>query len=154
MVLEILTRKAQNLDKDGMELRFTNTSRSEAPSRGKELERFKDAMASQEVRPNRPGWQTDMSAVLGDILTEWLERPGDSKKNMTIIVLTDGMWKGMDREEAVYEKIIEFEMVKRNKIQNVRKRPVSIQFVSFGNDAFALDRLNRLDNELKTKGIP
>jgi hypothetical protein len=155
LLLETLTRKAQNIDKDGMELRFTRTTRHEKPSAGRELESFRNAMIDPEVRP-REGRATDMCSKLAEIFTEWLKTAGTSNKgnsSQTILILTDGIWGGQRQEDAVDNKIIEFENKRKSSTNDVRPRALSLQFISFGTDAFALDRLQRLDNQWKERKI-
>ena len=72
-----------------------------------------------------------------------------------MIILTDGLWQGMLNEHAVDQKIIEFtqQLAKING-DSLRERTVSIEFVQFGNDAHATERLQCLDHDLSSFGIP
>lgn len=53
---------------------------------------------------------------------------------MTLIVLTDGIWEGSQREEAVADRIADFYKVWHQKWQGAEDRFSSIQFVSIWAD--------------------
>lgn len=156
-VLDRLVTISRNLDKDGMELRFTACDIKIDNVKGKEPEKFQEVMLSRKARPE-PLVDTDMAAVLGRILSDWIAefKQSHKTKDLTIIVLTDGKWEGMRLKPlAVDNKIVEFnETYSRIAGSNLRERAVSIQFVSFGQDEDALYRLMRLDDDLKFRGVP
>jgi hypothetical protein len=88
-------------------------------------------------------------------------------KKQTIIILTDGVWSGMSIETTVdvYIKTA-FHMLRDlhrdlglldpgqdpNRLSVIR--PVTIQFIRFGNDPIGTERLRRLDDDLKMDGYP
>jgi serine/threonine protein kinase len=162
-LLEILVTKTWNIDPDGVELMFTNTSfevKGEAKKKERDLEEFKKAMTNPEVRP--ANWRTDMSVKLNDVLFKWLSRfkknnlSGKPTNSLTVIVLTDGKWEGMaSKPLEVDDMIVDFHARLRELVGAFQpKRPVSIQFVSFGHDPNAIYRLRRLDNDLGYRGVP
>ena len=99
---------------------------------------------------------TDMESRLGKILHKhitYLKSFGSDKKDLTVIILTDGMWEGMLNKRRLEDTITGF--IKQSKdFNSIRKRSVSIQFVQFGKDPDATRRLQFLDDDLKnTRGI-
>lgn len=97
-----------------------------------------------------------MSMVMGKYLH-------NRKKPKTMIVLTDGRWDGLSHETAVDELII-------NNLRHLRTihpdsaingnvstieamRPLTIQFVRFGQHPGGADRLRRLDDCLVEHGV-
>jgi hypothetical protein len=153
-LLEVLVKKAQYQDENGMDLFFTlgqgNVKGSNEPTR------FVKEMQEPNNSPRQFG-HTDMNMKLGDILAKYLRElkpPYRQQKNLTLIVLTDGKWEGTSNKYEVEEKIVKFlkELIKIK--GELQERPVSIQFVRFGDDPDAVSRLRRLDNDLKWRGIP
>ena len=152
-LLETLVMKARGQDRNGMDLSFTSgpvTVQNEHRESA-----FVKAMKDSRAQPS-PGMQTDMRDELGNILSVYLDgvkgrryhSPNDLK-NLTIIVLTDGLWKGMSEENGVDQKISSFVTSLTKIIGDLRFRPVSIEFIQFGRDLGATLRLQRLDDKLK-----
>jgi len=112
---------------------------------------FKSAMNRARPSSGGPEEMTDMRETLGEIFEEYLEkRQAGKAKKLTLIVLTDGIWKGSVPPEGVEEKIVEF----LGKFETLKDRAFSIQFVRFGDDPDAIEKLRRLDDELpKRPGI-
>ncbi|OCT51221.1 hypothetical protein CLCR_07949 [Cladophialophora carrionii] len=153
-----LVKYAGNIDKDGMELKFTVSS-TKFKATNKVLS-FEKELDNEKHTPGQRA-ETNMSVVLGSILSKYLETVAPSKKSMprkmTIIVLTDGKWKDMKNSLAVDDKIVEFSehlrKLRPNTLEEDERR-LSIQFVQFGNDAQATHRLRRLDDHLQFRGVP
>lgn len=115
-----------------------------------------------EARPERDGdVKTDMEASLESILGSHLRAHRDGnvmKRGLTLLVLTDGLWKAND-EDDVEEYLVTF--IKTNKADwgwtgdgpdfMSQRRPVSIQFIRFGHDPNAIARLKRLDDDIKDR---
>jgi hypothetical protein len=152
-LLNALVTKAMHIDKDGMELKFTVGDTKFKPTN--DPKNFAREMVKKDHLP-KAGIETHMSQVLGSILSNYLEK-NVNKRKLTIIVLTDGMWKAMQNDFAVDQKIINFsghmQKARPNNLEDDDRR-VSIQFVQFGNDPKASHRLKRLDDNLKFKGVP
>lgn len=97
-----------------------------------------------------------MSRVMGTYLAE-------KKKPKTMIVLTDGMWKGLRYERAVDDLIIGTlnllraihpDTAANGNVSIIEAmRPLTIQFIRFGQDPHALERLRRLDDCLVDCGV-
>src|SRR5436190_5947663 len=106
-VLETLVLKAAHQDQDGMDLFFT--SGSVAVKGGKTWADFKPAMNSKHARPMR-NVQTDMNKVLGNFLGRHIQTLkkahtyGSAAKNLTLIILTDGLWAGGGNKGEVEDK--------------------------------------------------
>lgn len=102
----------------------------------------------------RPDKETDMVAKLGPLLFKWLETFRDPRtrsraRSMTLIILTDGCWKGMINTDQLEDLIVQFNNdFKKVPGAGLLQRYVSIQFISFGDDRGALGRLRHLDNDL------
>jgi hypothetical protein len=152
-LLETLVMKARGQDQNGMDLSFTSgpvTVQNEHRESA-----FVKAMKDVKAQPT-PGMKTDMRGELGIILSRYLDvvrgkrhhLPSDLK-NLTIIVLTDGLWKDMIEEDGVDQKITSFMTSLTKIIGDLRIRPVSIEFIQFGRDPAATLRLQRLDDCLK-----
>lgn len=156
-LLKTLVMKAAGQDENGMDLTFT--AGPEKLQNQKSASEFKKKMEKAEPRA---GVHTDMRKPLGDIFSKYLEEQKGRKKypskdirNLTLIVLTDGIWEGMvSNKNAVHEMIVKFTKELEATIGNLKHRPVSIEFIQFGNDEDATSRLRRLDNDLKWEGVP
>ena len=155
-VLEALVIKAIGQDRDGMDLKFT--SGDVAVQGGKTWRDFRSAMNDPKFRPIS-GFRTTITEVLGNTLANhirYCKRYGQDAKNLTLLVLTDGIWAGEGNTADVEVRIIDFIETLVRTIGNLQHRPVGIQFIQFGKDARATQRLGRLDRELvfKKPGIP
>ncbi|KXH25930.1 hypothetical protein CSAL01_04484 [Colletotrichum salicis] len=90
--------------------------------------------------------KTDMAMTLSQTFDNYK----DYRKKQTLIVLTDGLWEGSNLSNDVETKITKFVGELRNHLGKHEPRWFSIQFVSFGDNKEALQRLKRLDDELGT----
>lgn len=157
-VLEMLYQKCSEFDKDGVDLYFTCSDEKVQKAKKKDGgDRFRKLMLGSSVRPIE-NTHTDMNKKLGEKLGKWLEdfeKKGKEQKKLTILVLTDGIWEGNQQDSGpVNQTIINFDLCfKRLAGPFSDPRSVTIQFISFGDDPDALDRLNRLDNDLKYKAV-
>ncbi|KAK5062484.1 hypothetical protein LTR84_004556 [Exophiala bonariae] len=172
-LVDVLARKAQNLDDNGMDLYLTHTSgrpnavlspRKNGPTvrtptspkvDGKNTAtKFKEAMKSADSLPVS-GKKTDMSLLLGYLLDGYIKHLKDvginKAKKQTIIVLTDGKWALEPVSEAIKKFVDEWRGLDR---ENIKSRSMGIQFVQFGDDPIATWGLEYLDNKLESEGIP
>jgi hypothetical protein len=149
-LLETLVMKAFGLDDNGMDLYFTAGTYKVENQKGKS--KFKQAMNNKSFKPVQH-FNTDMRASLSIILDKYLREYRRTRKNLTIIVLTDGKWEGMVDKTEVRNLIIKFAEESKGVIGGLKHRPVSIEFIQFGNDADATYRLRQLDDNLKWDGI-
>jgi hypothetical protein len=151
-LIDVLVMKATGQDKDGMDLFFT-CGPVEIKNKKKEKD-FVEAMKDPEAQP-RDNIYTDMKRKLGDILRDYQaelekERRTNIKvKNLTIIVLTDGIWGGMDDKDDVFQKIVTLIVNLKISGREMKDRPLSIEFIQFGEDPDATLRLRHLDDDLK-----
>jgi len=145
-----LTMKLAGLDKDGLDLIFTgNQSWNVRNAEFKAAERFKTALGRakpKQLRHGVPAIETDMATTLGEIFDEYLKN--DRRKRMTLLVLTNGRWERNRDDRLVEETIADF-VKKLNKEGRTEKRRFTIQFISFGSDPTAIERLRSLDDELE-----
>ena len=163
-LLDNLARKTWNIDPDGLELRFCFgdvKAQGKRKSERTDVEKFMTAMKHRDALPGEG--LTDMADTLRKILSEWVHefevlwKARRKHRDLTIIVLTDGRWQGMADHFAVDDVIKNYhEDVLRaiNGQKTFPTRPVSIGFISFGEDPDALHRLQRLDNDITWKGVP
>lgn len=154
-LLEVLVKKAKGVDENGMDLRFTTgdtslNNQNSAPEFVKSMYRARPKTRSKERA------HTDLRSSLGDIWQDYLSklrRRTANIKDVVVIVLTDGIWKGMENPEAVADHIkLCTDQLKA--LQNLKLRPFSIEFIQFGNDEAATKRLRYLDDYLHQEGVP
>lgn len=163
-LLETLVMFSKGQDPDGMDMRFTNgnssVKQSDQPSD------FVNAMKAEALRKHDMRkhssspreTKTNLSKSLGEIFNKHLKnlrlshgRSYEKANDLTIIILTDGRWDGMADKYEVNDQIISF-ATDVFRTESVKHRPVSIQFIQFGEDQAATLRLQNLDNNLKWEG--
>ncbi|KAF2490635.1 hypothetical protein BU16DRAFT_622209 [Lophium mytilinum] len=147
-VAETLAMKLAGLDDDGLDLMCTLGDVNLENEKGLQAP-INIRHAMDRARPSSDGnAKTDMRETLEDIFEDFLgNRKLAKDRKMTLIVLTDGIWKGPVPLESVEAKIEEF--VKQ--LNTLKDRAFSIQFIRFGDDAEAIERLRRLDDDLSKK---
>ena len=146
--------KLGKLDKNGMDLYFTLGSeelRNEC-----EVARFTDKMVKAAPQDSHDQGHTDMEAKIGHILSRSLSSARTWKKDVTLIVLTDGKWKSTTNPKiAVGNKLVGAVEEMDRLYAGHRTRPLTFQFVYFGDDKEAISRLEYLDDDLaQDRGIP
>ncbi|KAH7324079.1 kinase-like domain-containing protein [Rhexocercosporidium sp. MPI-PUGE-AT-0058] len=147
-LLEVLVKKAEGQDPNGPDLHFTLGNHRLMAERRSSA--FTNAMRHESATPTASA-ATDIRVPLGHLFEKYL---GNTRKAMTIIVLTDGLWEGVKNKEEVSEQIVTFIKKVRDLPNNVVPRRVSIEFIQFGTDEAATARLKHLDDNLKDRGIP
>jgi hypothetical protein len=157
-LLGALVRKAGNLDEDGVDLLFTLGSVK--AERVKDDARIVKKMCDSNAMP-RDGFYTDMRVRLQEMLDDYIRdarkrhQQNIPFKNMTILVLTDGIWKNTVNKGDVNALIVNFaKRLAEIKGRPLTDRPVSMEFIQFGNDPDATLRLKILDDELVYEGAP
>ena len=144
-LLETLVKMAQGVDKDGMDLRFTfgTTELEGKDSADKFVNSMKKACPSKGVR-------TDLRMSLGDILSSYADKlkakakfPGNKVKDLVLVVLTDGIWAGMQDKMAIAKQL---RTIAGQLDYDLKQRPFSIQFIQFGDDKDASKALRYLDD--------
>ena len=154
-LLETLVKKAAPFDPDGMDLYFTLGR--EGVQGKRKAEPFRSAMTK--ARP-KPGWSTDMTGALERIFKEYFDTVAERrrkrkspKEDLTLIILTDGIWGATDDKEEVGRYVVTvLKKLEELGIYGFKKRPVSIEFVQLGDDDDATLRLEALDNDMPVKG--
>ncbi|KAL8772818.1 MAG: hypothetical protein Q9209_002163 [Squamulea sp. 1 TL-2023] len=161
-LLRTLVHKVAGQDENGLDLSFTmgpQKLENEKSNSSKWEKIMKEAEPMSEAR-------TDMKTPLHEILKSYLEhvthvrqrkhrQPSTTYRRLTLIILTDGIWAGMGNKQNAVNHII-VNMVKKIQVQigDLVDRPISIEFVQFGNDQEATYRLRRLDTGMEWEGIP
>ncbi|KAL8716475.1 MAG: hypothetical protein Q9225_006202 [Loekoesia sp. 1 TL-2023] len=160
-VLTTLMKKIKGIDADGVDLWFTTGSVQVRNCTKSST--FVEAMRDKSAMP-RKGLHTDMNRSLGAILSSFLQQMKSKPKStslraiergFTLIVLTDGAWEGMRQKDTIDRTIAHFaQSLREVQGHSLLQRPVSIEFIRFGNDKQAIEYLERLDHDLKFEGIP
>ena len=149
LLLETLLKKVSGLHGNGVDIvstvggiEFRNVTGTAS---------VKKLMRSSEFRP-RPGNKTDMAACVGQLFDRYTlevirSKPLEWQRQLTIIVLTDGIW-GSSSSEKVKESIAVFAK-EVNKIDQESSQQIapSVQFIQFGKDPDATYRLRALDED-------
>jgi hypothetical protein len=148
MLLDVLVNKAAGQDPNGPDLLFTLGNHK--LNAEKKTAAFTDAMGHPDAVPTDSA-ATDIRVPLGKIFEKYLK---NFENAMTIIVLTDGLWQGVQDKNEVSDQIVTFVKTVRDLTNNVVPRRVSIEFIQFGADPEATARLFDLDDHLKDRGIP
>ena len=154
-LLEVLVKKAKGVDENGMDLRFT-TGSTALNGQNSAHEFVKSMHIARPKTRSKERAHTDLRISLGDIWQDYLsklKRRTTKVKDVVVIVLTDGIWKGMEHPEAVADHIKLF-TDQLELAQNLKLRPFSVEFIQFGNDEAATKRLRYLDDYLHQQGIP
>ena len=163
-LLTTLIRRAIGYDDDGIELYFTSQENMQTPAVKLQKQRVADfTRAMGKARPVAHSYLpqgTDIVPWISMVMGRYL---WEKKKPKTIIILTDGIWQGMNDEYAVDNliirnlqqlKTIHSDTVANDYISIIEEmRPLTIQFVRFGQHPHGSDRLQRLDDRLVEHGV-
>ena len=154
-LLEVLVIKAKGVDPDGMDLRFTTgTTCLDGQDSAHEFVKSMHAARPKTLAIERA--HTDLRSSLGEIWQDYLsklKRRHEGTKDVVVIILTDGIWKGMENPEGMVDHIKQFSN-QLDAWQSIKHRPFSVEFIQFGNDRAATGRLRYLDDCLHQTGIP
>lgn len=174
-LLETLVLLAKLFDDDGMDLYFPFSTLQNKRARRTNEDPFKPAVkgkkdetnfvkAMQDHSPN--GKAADITQSIQHIFDEFFEmrkpkqrpwaRASEATKALTLIILTDGIWKGMENPNGInrYVENLLKELSKRGSLGSGDERSVSIEFIQFGDDPEATERLRALDDDMEFKGYP
>jgi hypothetical protein len=147
-VLITLAMKIGPLDKDGLDLIYTiGHNHNLKEIKGWSIPgKFKTSMRDVGEEINHM-YKTNMKEALEKVFDKYT----DTSKKMTLIVLTDGLWEGCANKDDVEKLIASFLTKLKPRLKKWESRWFSIQFVSFGEDVHALDRLRKLDDNMPTE---
>jgi hypothetical protein len=154
-LMETLMMKVKYVDEDGVDFYVTDNTVSKLGTNDK----AKVMKAMTEAAPGPTAMNTDMNAALGRIFQERLgklesaKRYGQTPRKMTLVVLTDGTWKGTLGEYQVDDKIVAFVKQTDAIFGKLEERPCTIEFIQFGDDPQGRERLRRLDDDLPGRNI-
>jgi hypothetical protein len=155
-LLGVLMDTAYGIDDDGVD--FSDTNGQVQISGANSKTRIQRAM--KDAGPQM-GMRTDMRSALGSLFADYYRKLSDNYrshlplKKMTVIVLTDGLWEGTAEKKDVETNIVDFVRKVFDIFGTLEERPVTIQFIQFGQNVEATARLRFLDKDLKrTYGIP
>ena len=155
---EVLVKKAKGIDENGMDLRFAtgNTTfdgASSAPAFVKAMSAARPATS-----PLSEQAHTDLSRSLRDVSLPYISKLKNNQiskvKDVVLIILTDGIWKGTENTEGVAEHIAKFSKDIEKYDYDSKSRPFSVQLIQFRNDPAATQRKEYMDDFLHEQGIP
>lgn len=137
-------------DDDGMDVYFPS-SESEAPLNSKKVTPLMQSLFGHPTRNT-----SDIGSKLESLVTDYIDKiegrfPKTSRlsirkpilKPLNVYVLTDGIWDSKSDAEKPITRLVNA----LEDHQRVQKQ-VGIQFIFFGNDEQARQRLQRLDSDL------
>jgi hypothetical protein len=147
-VFEALTYILKDVDPNGLDLSFTICRETL-----KKTEKTKTLVNMVKSRSELLKGTTDMNLRLSEILDTYqtkLEKPKTfwrkSVLPMNLYILTDGIWEpNCDAAGPIKNLVNKLNELHKGRVQ------VGIQFIRFGNNAEAIDRLNILDSGLGLK---
>ena len=182
MWIEILVWKSLGYDDNGIEMFFTHPTRGNAikEKKSQKVKEFTKAIDGAEPLAEPVGGVESATPLpkLEKILRrhDQTSSPSSKTKKTTVLVLTDGGWHGMaqarDVEETIrlflkrfkarYRTRIESEMpdmtdkeIDAEAVEQLESdRPITLQFIRFGEDPNGIDTLERLDDGFKPEGLP
>lgn len=135
-----------------IELYFTNpdTKVSVKQNPEQDLKEFDEAMSNGEPQDDTPRHESGIISALMRILASYSDAL--HKKPVTILILTDGIWAGIpDKNVDTFIKS-HIEVLRLGNAGH--SRPVTFQFIRFGDDPAGMERLRRLDDDMKEHGLP
>jgi hypothetical protein len=171
-VFKVLSWRLLGYDEDGMELYFTDPATTIAvlPSPDETSHVLQQAMKMAAPSSQR-AHGTDIIPKLAELMNKYAidqcrDGPQNARKR-TIYVLTDGIW-----EHSTTESVDDFFRYQLKRLQDtyhppgvpgplsvdqIRKalkttRPLTIQFIQFGSDPAATERLRHLDEDFVSGG--
>ncbi|KAK4208644.1 hypothetical protein QBC37DRAFT_296262 [Rhypophila decipiens] len=150
LVLETLAMKVGPLDENGLDLLFPRGDYGRENVKGFDIPpAFRAAMNEAEAGDDEALYQTPMAKSLDALLSSHYK---DMSKKLTIIVLTTGEWENTGVLDDV-EQVIATNL--RNMSERLPKffseRYCTLEFVSFGDNEEALQRLKDLDDEFSER---
>lgn len=161
-------------DDNGMEIYFTSSTKKFGPFT--EPKQFTDIINRMRPRATEAGrgevddegsekkdqgsMQHETADDIRDVLQHILSLVGkkDYDRKLTLIILTDGVWKGVGDKKSVAKQIANW--LERWEDRKALKklllvRGLSLQFVQFGNDPDATEQFEYMDDHLaKEHGVP
>lgn len=147
-VFGLLSYMVRDCDPNGLDLYFTNTSKT-----------FKSRNMNtlmEELGKRTPKGLPDMRSRFGDIIEKYQSRfgkwklssifRGSAPRKLSLYVLTDAVWQPkIDLTTTVRTLVSSLE---EHKLTN---KQIGIQFIRFGNDPDGIQRLEQLDSGLNLR---
>jgi hypothetical protein len=151
-LVAVLVTLLHGQDDDGMELYFTSSTKKYGPySEPKDfVDRINEKKPKEKEEENvQKQTEDDIREVLFHILN-LVGKPTYERK-LTLIILTDGIWKDISQKRTVANGIVHWleRWEDRQSLKDMlRQRGLSIQFVQFGDDEDATREFDYMDNRL------
>ena len=139
------------------ELYFTNpdTKASVRQNNEQAVDHFLKAMSDGEPRED-DRMKSGILGALWGIAAAYGE--GDDPKPKTVLVLTDGIWESMNESgvDTLIQTYITLFHPQAAQISHHSSGPraLTFQFIRFGDDPVGIERLRRLDDDLKKNDLP
>jgi len=154
-LLEVLIWRVLGYDSDGIELFFTDpkTTVCVGSNRKQRVESFLEAM--HDARPTLESAQTELRPRLKEIMSTY-----NPRKPRTVIILTDGEWRGMPYEQDIEEWVTHIlsEFARQESSASPWQwgfeelQPITFQFIAFGHSKIGKRRMTRLDDFMAQEG--
>jgi hypothetical protein len=158
-VLDVLTRKVSGMDNDGFSVQFTEgTGSFKNSGRASNKKTLDDMLSSRQVR-SLPGTTTNIARSLRKVLSPYLEEVQRSKgrvSDLTLIVLTNGLWEGSTASSDIEHVVVDFatKLLRFERTRLDQSKRMSLEFIWFGGDQVVAERMKALDSELNPRGLP
>lgn len=149
-VLETLILKAHGQDEDGPDLAFVkHTARLSSVKDSNKYRKLMESLRGQSKRNAKTNMKTALESTFAEYISKVRQPVKRSKlKDLTVIVLTDGLWTDMKDPDELVEAIKQFQMDLTSAMGTMpRHRQVTVQFVQFGHDEDAAEKLRLLDDD-------
>lgn len=145
LVLETLAMKVGPLDENGLDLLFTiGQEYNRENIKGFDIPPvFRAAMDDAQAPEDEQSLYTPMAEALKSRLSEYRN---DMSKKLTIIVLTTGEWENGNTDDVERGIAENFRKMSAMLADFYTERWCTIEFVSFGDNEQALQRLKDLDD--------
>lgn len=142
-----LAMKVGSLDKDGLDLVYTcGDTNNVQGAKGWDIPKAFE----QSIDRARSIMDQNDKTNIEETLSKCFD--SHSATNMsprrTLIVLTNGLWEGSKDWDSAEKEIARYVDTLRKNLRKREKRWFTIQFISFGQDQKALERLQELDDNL------
>lgn len=150
LVLETLAMKVGPLDENGLDLLFPRGDYGKENVKGFDIPtEFRAAMNEAKADDDPALYQTPMAEFLNTLLSQYRT---DMSKKLTIIILTTGEWEKSDVLDDV-EQVIADNLRQMSAVSSsfYTERRCTLEFVSFGDNELALQRLKDLDDEFSQR---
>ncbi|KAH9906194.1 hypothetical protein F4778DRAFT_724942 [Xylariomycetidae sp. FL2044] len=156
-LLRVLVWRAWQYDNDGMDLCFTDPASARHCIKGKKNQTRNEFTRAMDAAKPDESTNKETTGII-PALDRLIQGHSHAAKPKTILILTDGIWAGIGDENIDTLIKSSINMIRRESLSSddrlLTRRPITFQFIRFGDDRDAIERLRRLDDGLKDQGYP